>query len=146
MSTCSVCGHHSHPDDRFCGKCGHSLGVADATGVLDLDTAPDVQRDSAVLVVWRGPNEGASYQLSGDVVDVGRSPESRIFLDDVTVSRHHATLTRNAEGWTLTDAGSLNGSYVNRNRISGATALRSGDEVQIGKYRFTFYALSLIHI
>lgn len=140
MSTCSVCGHPVHPEDRFCGKCGHSLGVADVTGVLDLDAAPEAQRDSAVLVVWKGPNEGASFALTGDLVDVGRSPESRIFLDDITVSRHHATLTRNAEGWTLADAGSLNGSYVNRTRIIGATTLRSGDEVQIGKYRFTFYA------
>lgn len=139
MTTCSVCGHHGHPEDRFCGKCGHTLGVADVTGVLDLDTAPEAQRDSAVLVVWRGPNEGASFSLSGDIVDIGRAPESKIFLDDITVSRHHATLTRNAEGWTLSDTGSLNGSYVNRSRIAGSTALRSGDEVQIGKYRFTFY-------
>lgn len=140
MSTCSVCGHHAHPDDHFCGKCGHSMTVADSTGVLDLENAPDAgTRESAVLVVWRGPNEGASFSLRGDVVGIGRAPESQIFLDDITVSRHHATLTRNAEGWTLADAGSLNGSYVNRTRIAGATTLRSGDEVQIGKYRFTFY-------
>lgn len=140
MTACSVCGHHAHPDDRFCGKCGHSLVVADTTGVLNLDVIPDEQGDSAVLVVWRGPNEGASFPLVGDIVDVGRSPDSGIFLDDITVSRHHARLTHNAEGWTLTDAGSLNGSYVNRARIGAATTLRSGDEVQIGKYRFTFYA------
>lgn len=140
MSTCTVCGHHGHPEDRFCGKCGHSLQVVDATGILDLEGAPEQERDSAVLVVWRGPNEGASYSLRGDLVDIGRAPESQIFLDDITVSRHHATLTRNAEGWTLADAGSLNGSYVNRARIVSATALRSGDEVQIGKYRFSFYA------
>lgn len=141
MTTCAVCGHHAHPDDRFCGKCGHSMLVPDSTGVLDLEGAPDLDaRETAVLVVWRGPNEGASFPLNGDLVGVGRAPESQIFLDDITVSRHHATLTRNAEGWTLADAGSLNGSYVNRTRISGATTLRSGDEVQIGKYRFTFYA------
>jgi hypothetical protein len=141
MSTCVVCGNHLHADDRFCGKCGHSVAVPDSTGVLDLESAPDlVTRDTAVLVVWRGPNEGASYPLSDDVVGIGRAPESQIFLDDITVSRHHATLTRNAEGWTLADAGSLNGSYVNRVRIGTATTLRPGDEVQIGKYRFTFYA------
>ncbi len=140
MPVCTVCGHHALPEDRFCGKCGHSMLVADATGALDLDVVPDAQGDSAVLVVWRGPNEGASFPLHGDVVDVGRSPDSGIFLDDITVSRHHARLTHNAEGWTLTDAGSLNGSYLNRSRINGAAALRSGDEVQIGKYRFTFYA------
>lgn len=141
MTTCSVCGHHGAADDRFCGKCGHSLITPDSTGILDLEGAPEGDhRETAVLVVWRGPNEGASYPLSGDVVGIGRSPESQIFLDDFTVSRRHATLTRNAEGWTLADAGSLNGSYVNRTRITTATTLRSGDEVQIGKYRFTFYA------
>jgi hypothetical protein len=141
MSICTVCGHHVHPDDRFCGKCGHSVTAPDSTGVLDLEGAPEPDHgETAVLVVWRGPNEGASYALKGDLVDIGRAQESQIFLDDITVSRHHATLTRNAEGWTLADAGSLNGSYVNRTRISGATTLRSGDEVQIGKYRFTFYA------
>lgn len=143
MTTCAVCGHVLHADDRFCGKCGHSLVVPDSTGVLDLESVPELrQSGTAVLVVWRGPNEGASYTLTGDLVGIGRAPESQIFLDDITVSRHHATLTRNAEGWTLTDAGSLNGSYVNRVRISDATTLRAGDEVQIGKYRFTFYASS----
>ena len=142
MGACAACGHPVQPDDRFCGKCGQSVVVADNTGILDLEADLVRERESAVLVVWRGPNEGASYQLRGDLVDIGRAPESTIFLDDITVSRHHARLTRNAEGWTLTDAGSLNGSYVNRNRITAATGLRSGDEVQIGKYRFTFYAAS----
>ena len=140
MESCAACGHALHPDDRFCGKCGHGVVAQDNTGVLNLESEHERDRDSAVLVVWRGPNEGASYPLVGDVVEVGRAPESKIFLDDITVSRHHARLTRNAAGWTLTDAGSLNGSYVNRVRITEATPLRAGDEVQIGKYRFTFYS------
>lgn len=139
MGACTACGHQLHSDDRFCGKCGHSVVAQDNTGVLNLDVDLELNRGTAVMVVWRGPNEGASYSLIGDVVEIGRSPESKIFLDDITVSRHHARLTHNAEGWTLTDAGSLNGSYVNRSRITAATLLRSGDEVQIGKYRFTFY-------
>lgn len=142
MSACTVCGHQLQSDDRFCGQCGQSSVPQDNTGILNLESEFEHSRDSAVLVVWRGPNEGASYSLIGDVVDIGRSPDSKIFLDDITVSRHHARLTHNAEGWTLTDAGSLNGSYVNRSRITAATQLRSGDEVQIGKYRFTFYAAS----
>lgn len=139
MSSCANCGHQLLPEDRFCGKCGHSVSAQDNTGVFNLEAELERDPGSAVLVVWRGPNEGASYPLTGDVVDIGRSPDSRIFLDDITVSRNHARLTRNAAGWTLTDAGSLNGSYVNRSRITDATPLRAGDEVQIGKYRFTFY-------
>lgn len=141
MAVCAVCGHAVAAEDRFCGKCGHSIGVPDATSALNLEAAlPELSGESAVLVVWRGPNEGASYPLIGDLVEIGRAPEAAIFLDDITVSRHHASLTRNAAGWTLTDAASLNGSYVNRRRITEATLLAPGDEVQIGKYRFTFYA------
>lgn len=141
MNACFVCGRQVHGDDRFCPGCGHSLDTGDTTTILNLEAGlPDLGHGSAVLVVWRGPNEGASYPLVGDVVQIGRAPDSPIFLDDITVSRHHATLTHNASGWTLSDAGSLNGSYVNRSRITAATLLKPGDEVQIGKYRFTFYA------
>jgi pSer/pThr/pTyr-binding forkhead associated (FHA) protein len=80
---------------------------------------------------------GASYLLVGDVVTAGREPDSDLFLDDVTVSRQHAELRRMTGGWLLRDVGSLNGTYVNRQRIE-EVALAPGDEVQIGKYRFAY--------
>jgi pSer/pThr/pTyr-binding forkhead associated (FHA) protein len=80
---------------------------------------------------------GASYLLVGDLVTAGREPDSDLFLDDVTVSRRHAELRRMAHGWLLRDVGSLNGTYVNRQRIE-EVALAPGDEVQIGKYRFAY--------
>jgi pSer/pThr/pTyr-binding forkhead associated (FHA) protein len=72
-------------------------------------------------------------------VNAGRHPDSEIFLDDVTVSRRHAVFNRTADGYTVSDVGSLNGTYVNRDRIE-TIALKDSDEVQIGKYRLVFFA------
>jgi pSer/pThr/pTyr-binding forkhead associated (FHA) protein len=93
---------------------------------------------SALLVVRRGPNSGSRFLLDSDVTTAGRHPSSDIFLDDVTVSRRHAEFSRVEDGFTVRDVGSLNGTYVNRERIDDA-ALSGGDEVQIGKYRLIYY-------
>jgi pSer/pThr/pTyr-binding forkhead associated (FHA) protein len=94
---------------------------------------------SALLVVQRGPGAGSRFLLDDDVTTAGRHADSEIFLDDVTVSRRHATFTRDASGaFTVADAGSLNGTYVNRDRID-TDALKDTDEVQIGKYRLVFF-------
>ncbi|MFY9230727.1 MAG: FHA domain-containing protein, partial [Candidatus Nanopelagicales bacterium] len=93
----------------------------------------------ALLVVHRGPGEGQEYVLdaASDLMTVGRSEDADIFLDDVTVSRHHAEFRHGAEGWSVRDIGSLNGTYVNRVRVEDQQ-LSGGDEVQIGKFRFVF--------
>ncbi len=110
-----------------------ALGDADAAAV---DALPP---GSALLVVQRGPSAGSRFLLDTEVVAAGRHPESEIFLDDVTVSRRHAEFRRTADGFTVADVGSLNGTYVNRDRIDEVT-LQGGDEVQIGKYRLVFFA------
>jgi pSer/pThr/pTyr-binding forkhead associated (FHA) protein len=94
---------------------------------------------TALLVVLRGPGEGTEYVLrpAAGVVSIGRTPDAGIFLDDVTVSRHHAELRHGAEGWSVRDAGSLNGTYCNRVRVEDQQ-LQGGDELQIGKFRFVF--------
>ncbi len=93
----------------------------------------------ALLVVQRGPGAGNRFLLDLDLVTAGRHPESEIFLDDVTVSRRHAEFHRTATEFTVRDVGSLNGTYVNRDRID-EVSLKDGDEVQIGKYRLVFYS------
>jgi hypothetical protein len=110
-----------------------SLNDADAAAV---DALP---AGSALLVVQRGPSAGSRFLLDTDVVSAGRHPDSEIFLDDVTVSRRHAEFRRTGEGYTVADVGSLNGTYVNRDRID-EVALQGGDEVQIGKYRLVYFA------
>jgi hypothetical protein len=91
----------------------------------------------ALLAVRRGPNAGARFLLDHDVTTSGRHPDSDIFLDDVTVSRRHAEFHREGGVFMVRDVGSLNGTYVNRERVESAT-LSNGDEVQIGKFRLVF--------
>ena len=93
----------------------------------------------ALLVVQRGPGAGSRFLLDADVVNAGRHPDSEIFLDDVTVSRRHAEFHRAGDTFTVSDVGSLNGTYVNRDRID-RVQLTDGDEVQIGKYRLVFFS------
>ena len=92
---------------------------------------------SALLLVMRGPNAGSRFRLDGELTTAGRHPDSDIFLDDVTVSRRHAEFYRRGAFFTVRDVGSLNGTYVNRERIEEAQ-LTGGDEVQIGKFRLLF--------
>jgi pSer/pThr/pTyr-binding forkhead associated (FHA) protein len=109
---------------------------------LDDDAAAAVDAlpaGSALLVVQRGPSAGSRFLLDTDVVTAGRHPDSDIFLDDVTVSRRHAEFRRGPGGFRVSDVGSLNGTYVNRDRID-EVVLQGGDEVQIGKYRLVFFA------
>ena len=162
---CTQCGHQNPEDSRFCARCGAPLthpgaGIGpeggleqtstvslagidgDADGAED-DLGPDYALDalpagSALLVVKRGPNAGSRFLLDKDLTTVGRHPESDIFLDDVTVSRRHAEFVRGDEGFLVRDVGSLNGTYLNRERIDEAL-LASSDEVQIGKFRLVYF-------
>src|SRR5690554_2757503 len=108
------------------------LSNQDQTAVDALDEG------SALLIVHHGPNQGARFLLDVDVTTAGRSVSGDIFLDDVTVSREHVQFLRNGTTFSVRDSGSLNGTYVNRKAVTEAQ-LSAGDEVQIGKYRMTFY-------
>jgi hypothetical protein len=96
---------------------------------------------TALLVVLRGPNAGSRFLLDDEVTTAGRHANSDIFLDDVTVSRRHAEFYRQGERFSVRDVGSLNGTYVNRERID-ETELFGGDEVQVGKFRLLFLSRS----
>ena len=158
MLTCPSCGHQFAVDVNFCSHCGAPLrsNTGDTTHVISLPsldqalerTDPelpalrDLPLGSSVLVVVRGPNEGASFVLDQETTTAGRHPQSDIFLDDVTVSRHHARFTERGGHHWLSDLNSLNGTYVNRTLIDGEVALRDGDEVQIGKFRLVYMVAS----
>lgn len=148
---CNQCGHRNVDTANFCSSCGSSLiepgddltltlHVHDPSDVPDHDITVHVDGDGpSVLVVRSGADAGESYMLGLDTTTAGRSPEADIFLDDVTVSRRHALVVRVDGGYVVRDLGSLNGTYVNRSRISEAR-LVSGDELQIGKFRLLFLA------
>jgi hypothetical protein len=107
----------------------------------DFSAADTLPPGTALLVVLRGPNAGSRFLLDSDFTSVGRHPDSDIFLDDVTVSRRHAEFYRHGDRFTVRDVGSLNGTYVKRERIEEAE-LFGGDEVQIGKFRLLFMTRS----
>ena len=111
-----------------------SLVDADKSAVeAVLNGAPD----KAMVVVHRGANKGSRYLISEERTSIGRSPESEIFLDDVTVSRSHAVIERNGSTFALNDLGSLNGTYINNQSLK-TSSLTSGDEIQIGKFHLFF--------
>ena len=150
---CNQCGHRNPPGSNFCSSCGGALEhpegddttitflpneaageVAEEELSVNLEEAPG---ELGILVVKRGPNAGSRFALEDDVVHVGRHPDSDIFLDDITVSRRHAEFVRQGSGVVVRDVGSLNGTYVNRERIE-EVPLNNGDEVQIGKFKLVF--------
>jgi hypothetical protein len=152
MRTCAQCGHATAPADLFCAQCGATLLERDLSDETFVDTvrssgafAPagagrvaGLAPGDAALIVQRGPGAGVHFGLDASkVTTAGRAQDADIFLDDVTVSRSHATIARAPEGWVISDSGSLNGTYVNRVRVD-THRLMAGDEVQIGKYRFVF--------
>jgi pSer/pThr/pTyr-binding forkhead associated (FHA) protein len=151
---CNQCGHRNPPGSNFCSSCGAALNLAsgdDTTVTIVLNAeGQDLEEELAVsldelpegaglLVVRKGPNAGSKYLLDAEVTRAGRHPDSDIFLDDITVSRRHAEISRQADRYTLRDVGSLNGTYVNRDRVEEAT-LSNGDELQIGKFKLVFFS------
>ena len=131
---------------QFTGAGGVPAQVPDPDYHLSREeqaTVDALNPGTALLIVLRGPNTGARFLLDDSEVTTGRGPQSDIFLDDVTVSRKHAVFSREEGGFGVRDVGSLNGTYVNKERIDQA-ALRTGDEVQIGKFRLVYYASSAV--
>lgn len=147
MNYCPECGATTADNMRYCGNCGARLAHADSTVAY----SPVFSEEESLTPLEGGFNGAALIELDQvegtagrrmhdigeEVVTVGRSPQSSIFLDDVTVSREHAEIQRGGRGYRIRDAGSLNGTYVNRVRVD-AVDLRNGDEIQVGKYRFKF--------
>ena len=103
---------------------------------LSADEAAHIEGLSGfAIVVERGPRTGMTYMLREGNTTVGRHPESDIFLNDVTVSRHHCRFVTSGEELIVEDSGSTNGTYVNDDRVD-STALSAGDEVLVGRFRF----------
>jgi pSer/pThr/pTyr-binding forkhead associated (FHA) protein len=146
---CTVCGHRNPDDAHYCANCGSALDretTMSYTPTEAVEEAPDepsfpqseLEAGQALLAVQRGPNAGSKFLIDKDVTTAGRHPESDIFLDDVTVSRRHAEFRREDGKFFVHDVGSLNGTYVNRQRVED-TELANGDELQVGKFKLIFY-------
>jgi len=147
---CARCGHENQAGANFCSSCGAALEKSedDTTVTLAIEDRAELDDElgamlaeipagAGVVVVRRGPNAGSRFSLERDGTTGGRHPDSDIFLDDITVSRRHAVIRRDRDGYEVSDAGSLNGTYVNRERVETAP-LRHLDEVQVGRFVLLF--------
>ena len=150
---CNRCGHRNPPTSGFCSACGSVLDLVDdrtitLTKVDPLQDAPgpdddivvdldEIAAGTAILVVRSGEEEGDYFVLSSAVTTIGRHAESTIVLDDITVSRSHSEIHKTDGRYLVKDAGSLNGTYVNQERVDVAE-LRQGDELQVGKFHLIF--------
>lgn len=147
---CRRCGHDNGRDANFCSSCGAPLdGEEDTTVSLELledrraleqelgDLLDQLPEGTGMLVVRRGPNAGSTFVLDDETTTIGRHPKSDIFLDDVTVSRRHAVVRRGEHGYEIADVGSLNGTYLDHDRIDTADLLDM-HEVQVGRFVLTF--------
>lgn len=153
---CSECGTELVDGARFCQNCGTAVDQAEdqaeevdverTTAAIDVgefdptsqvESVPNLDEGTAMLVVVRGPNAGARYLLDRAETTVGRHPDCEIFLHDVTVSRRHSEFRREEGSFILRDLGSLNGTYVNGERVDEKD-LDSGDEVQVGRFKLLY--------
>ncbi len=150
---CSQCGQQVPEGANFCPACGAPIaestvagGNDDTTSALEVgafdprhevENLPELEPGTGMLVVVRGPNAGSRFLLDRERTTIGRHPESDIFLDDVTVSRRHAIVSQQGRGMVVEDNGSLNGTYVNGERVE-RRELATGDELQIGRFKVLF--------
>ncbi|HEY7107470.1 MAG TPA: FHA domain-containing protein [Acidimicrobiia bacterium] len=147
---CRRCGHENEANANFCSSCGQALPRDEETTVSLTELADRLELDEelgqalaelpdgmGMLVVRKGPNAGSRFVLDADVTSLGRHPDSDIFLDDITVSRRHAVARRAEGGYEVSDAGSLNGTYVDHERVD-TSPLHHLAELQIGRFVLVF--------
>ena len=146
---CTRCGHRNPNDAHFCANCGAVLQDDTTVSFTPVEhheepgeespsPGSDLLPGQALILVKRGPNAGSTFLIDQDLITLGRLPESDVFLDDVTVSRKHAEVRRSGTRFAVHDVGSLNGTYVNMQRVDD-TELADEDEIQIGKFKLAFY-------
>jgi pSer/pThr/pTyr-binding forkhead associated (FHA) protein len=148
---CQECGFLNPEAANSCARCGALLvkedGGTEATQTFTAEEGDDAPADAledlgitgpALVVRSGGGRAGETFHPEGETT-IGRSPDCGIFLDDVTVSRKHAVVSERDGAFLVEDQGSLNGTFVNRKRVE-SSQLEDGDEVQVGKYRLTFFA------
>jgi transcription initiation factor TFIIIB Brf1 subunit/transcription initiation factor TFIIB len=148
---CPECGFQNPEAANYCAKCGALLHERESETGEQTQSFTAAEHDEmlerlgdigvtgpALIVRSGGGRSGETFAPQGDRTTIGRSPECGVFLDDVTVSRKHAVLVERESRFFIEDQGSLNGTFVNRKRVE-SSPLEDGDEVQVGKYRLTFF-------
>jgi pSer/pThr/pTyr-binding forkhead associated (FHA) protein len=147
---CLECGFVNPEGANYCQKCGALLErdaggepttatyrIGETGDFIPVDVSEVAANAAALIIRAGGGRAGESFAVEGERMTIGRRPDSAVFLDDITVSRDHALLVHRGSDWYIDDCGSLNGTYVNRERID-SRRLADGDELQVGKYKLTF--------
>ena len=146
-SACPDCGLDDTEGANFCPSCGSQLFTGDDEATDSFEAVPVSPHEDdraqfppgcGLFVVDSGPKAGSRYGLESDLTTVGRHRSADILLDDVTVSRRHVEVDRTGDRYMVRDVGSLNGTYLNRDRIESAE-LNDGDELQIGRFKLVFF-------
>lgn len=146
---CQACGANNPNENQFCAQCGAKL-LVEMESTLAFSAPKDLKEEEFVdldalsgeaplLVIVKGRVVDQTFPLRSEEVLVGRDPANDIFLDDITVSRHHAKISLKGNECFIQDRGSLNGTYINRKRIEKGR-LQHKDELQIGKFKMIFIA------
>ena len=150
---CRECGYQNTERGKYCSKCGALLPEEESRSESTIrysleaeEREPDITQlrelagEGVALVVRSGGDMvGEAFSPEGERTTIGRAADSAVFLDDITVSRQHAVLLRQEDGYYVQDQGSLNGTYVNHVRVE-MQKLSDGDQLQIGKFKLTFIA------
>ena len=146
---CQECGYQNPEEGKYCSKCGALLPEEDTGSETTIRYLPEREEEAEAIAIAEpaegvslvvrsgGGMAGESFHPAGEKTTIGRHPASDIFLDDITVSRNHALLIQQGDGFYIQDQGSLNGTYVNHVRVE-TQKLADGDQLQIGKYKLTF--------
>ena len=149
--SCEACGHLNAAGSRFCSSCGRPMSSVEEASTEALEPLGDgvesvdfqIPSTGAALVVASGHQAGTRYAITSEWITVGRHPDSDVFLDDITVSRRHVELSTSNTGHVIRDVGSLNGTYLNGERLADSeVSLTNGVELQIGKFKLLYLVSS----
>ena len=116
---------------------GYSADLFNTLNSEQQEVVRNLPENEGILLVLKGPGTGARYLLDTNQTKIGRDTNNDIHLDDITVSRSHAMISKNS-GYSIKDLGSLNGTYINAISMKESN-IKAGDEIQIGKYHLTLF-------
>jgi pSer/pThr/pTyr-binding forkhead associated (FHA) protein len=127
-------------ENKTASLTGQDIDAAGEISPVIIEELRKIRKGSAGLIELKGPSIGEKFLIKRDVLTIGRSSDSDILLDDITVSRQHALIEKIPDGFLIKDLESLNGTYLNGEIINEAVLLKKGDKIQIGKYIFLFFS------
>lgn len=122
---------------RSIPQAGLSEDLLKSLTIEQKNVVSNLPKGEGILLVLKGAGAGARFLLDAVETKIGRDTSNEIQLDDITVSRSHAMITKK-DGYSIKDLGSLNGTYLNAIAVREAT-VNAGDEIQIGKYHLTLF-------